>query len=242
MTASDASIIAAIISSITTIVVALLHRSSSNQIKKRKLIPDDESVSGKKENNRHNTVFNKNSELIFQTFEQDKAAWYTASGILVVLLIVSVGLFRHEALFINFFILPVITLPLAFYRPTKPAFSTILVLLLYALTFMGLPASNFFFSRRASLGVSGVLIMAGLCFANVLILRIILYNKQKRMKIAAPTNFSPRIASRKSMNKEPTNLAEQLEKLRGLYKDGTLTDEEFSQAKKRLLEGITSSK
>ncbi len=198
-------------------------------------MPDDEPVSGKIENSRHNAVFDKNSEHIFRTFEQDKAAWYVASGILVALLIVSVGFYRHEALFINFFILPVITLPLAFYRPTKPAFSTIVVLLLYTLTFMGLPASNLFHSRSASLDTDGVFIMAGLCFANVFILRGILSYKQKRMNIATPGTFSPKIASGKSMNIEPTNFTEQLEKLSGLYKDGILTDEEFAQAKKRLL-------
>ena len=225
---SVVSIIVAIVSSITTIVVAFIDRSSSNQIKMQNLILDDERISVDKENYKHN-------ELIYQSYKQNKSAWYMTSGILVALLIISVGLYRHEALFINFLILPVITLLLAFYRPTMQAFSTILVLLLYALTFMGVPASNLFFGRSASLGVSGIFIMAGLCIANVLILRIILFYKQKRMMITAPNTFSARIARRNSLNKEPVNFTGQLEKLRELYKDGSLTEEEFSQAKKRLL-------
>ena len=236
MTSSEAAIIAAIISSATTIVVAIIDRLPSNRIKKRIYLAGYEQESSKEESKLQRTVSIKNGKINSEIFEQNKAVWYKYSGIIVVLLIASVGFFWHEALFINLFMLPIITFPLSFYRPVRPEFSAKLVLSLYTLTFMGLPASNFFHNRRASFGVEGLFFMVGLCFVNVLILWMIVSYKQRKINIENPKTPTPENDINRSYRlEESSNFTEQLGKLNALYKEGILTKEEFTQAKRKLL-------
>lgn len=217
---SDA-ILAALISAGASILVALLNKS----------------VESRKDSKPQDAT----SYAIRTTSKANVGHWYVTSAILVIWLAVSPAFLHHDLAGQNFFLIPIVTIVLSLAIPTSPLRAAWITLALFAANFVIGPFSNrlhgsrydteFFYDRGKQLfilliGFGSAAVASGICFF--------------RLKSRGETAL--RSVSVGDHNSEPLgvitplSLATELEELAQLRAAGTLSDNEFQRAKKKLLD------
>jgi len=167
--------------------------------------------------------------------------WTIVGVLLLVWLVVSPGLIHHDFAGTNFFAIPIVLLVVALVCPIRPLTATWVSLSIYSSNFVlgplgnrlagsrydtqfGLPFEKLWLVLLIGFGVAAII--AGACAL--------------RLRYATPhanarADSAPLVAGRGAQGLD-SSFAEALSRLADLHTAGKLTDQEFLDAKRRLLE------
>jgi hypothetical protein len=202
------SIVAALISAVAALAVAIIGKYSPARVR-----PDGRPLPG---------------------FTRPPPSWLIAIGLLLVWLLVSPGAIHHDLAGDNYFVAPAVLLVLALVRPIRPLTAAWTSLAVFAANFVLGPISN----RLAGSPHDTRFLLHPVLLLYVLIPTAIIAGvcavrlRSSKMATATPSIPEPTSASDQTVS---ISLTAQLQELSALHKSGALTDDEFRQAKARLL-------
>jgi len=217
----EASIIAAIIGTVGSIIAALIGR-----------IPTS----------RHDK-----SGIGISVRYRGKKPWLIIMSVLVLWLFISPPLIHWDWGGINFFLIPIVTLLASAFWPIRPSSAASTVLILYPFNFLMEPFGKLTsgVSTAGQLEPSYITFVLAMAFVNALLVaalcrwrgRVVLDAKSEDAFDTGGGAASTAIDKQEMTTNSvaTTSLSSELEKLAKLHSSGVLTDDEFRQAKAKLL-------
>ena len=167
--------------------------------------------------------------------------WYVGLGVLLIWLGLSPALVHHDLSGNNYFFIPVVTAVLALAFPIPPLRAAWMSMAIYAVNYFAGPLSNriagsrydtqFFIPSGKELTYLFVLGFGGAALAA-----LICYLRLRGNALRPPeTDATPTAVPMESDPSLDRSLPGQLSRLAAMRKDGSLTQEEFDAAKRKLL-------
>ncbi len=217
------TVLAALISAGASILVAILSKN----------------VESRKARQPHDT-----SSLALRTSSKiNIRRWYVASAIFLLWLAVSPAFLHHDLAGENFLLIPVVTIVLALFVPISPLSAAWISLALFAANFVIGPLSNrlhgsqydtaFIYEARER-GKQLSILWIG--FGTAAVASSICYFRLKFRGVIGSRPVSADDRNSVHPVDAPLGLAAELEKLAHMRAAGTLSDDEFRRAKKKLLD------
>ena len=165
-------------------------------------------------------------------------SWLVTIGLLLIWLLVSPGAIHHDFVGTNYFVAPAVLVVLALINPIRPVTAAWTSLAVFATNFLLGPLGNRLAGSHYDTGIGlepekyptlilliliSTTIVAGVCAFRL-----------RMSRVAAVTPPTPE-SSTSSDPPGSASLTADLRELSALHKSGALSDEEFRQAKARLL-------
>lgn len=204
----DPAILAAIITTVGSVIVALINQASKGSAKQRAAV---------------------------SLPSANKRIWWITLLILMAWLLISPVAIHWDWGGMNFLLLPVVTLVLAFVKPVRPLSVAAIVLFLYAFNFMMEPLGKVTQKISTSNHWEAGLVGTFLAFAGANALLAGLICRWRSRRSVQQSDLKREKSSEDGIQPQSHKTIEELEKLARLKDNGSLTEVEFQELKKRLL-------
>lgn len=169
--------------------------------------------------------------------------WYVTCAILLIWLALSPALLHHDLAGENFLLIPVVIIVLALFVPISPLRAAWISLALFATNFVIGPLSNrlhgsrydteFLYDPRERGKQLSILLIG---FGTAAVASCICFFRLKSRGVIASRSVSASDQNTEPPAETHPSLAAELERLAQLRAAGTLSDDEFRSAKKKLLD------